>query len=176
MRSNLEMEIDDNMTVEDLRRKIRRFIFKINQEQTIIDHHYMIEKNGKKFDYKRHQKKIAKSSNKRMLKETDFEVEKLSTRLGLLKFEDYITVNDNVQNKVFYNVTCTCVLTKRRVAIEVAGNTENEHLLKELSEKSSSLNEMHVDFGDCIVGHYIRGDNYIPMIVQTYKAESLIIL
>ena len=74
MRLNLEMEIDDNMTVEDLRRKIRRFIFKINQEQTIIDHHYMIEKNGKKFDYKRHQKKIAKSSNKRMLKETDFEV------------------------------------------------------------------------------------------------------
>ena len=43
MRLNLEMEIDDNMTVEDLRRKIRRFIFKINQEQTIIDHHYMIE-------------------------------------------------------------------------------------------------------------------------------------
>ena len=133
-----------------------------------------IEKNGKKFDYKRHQKKIAKSSNERMLKETDFEVEKLSTRLGLLKFEGYITITDNVQNKVYYSVTC--ISTKRRVAIEVAGSTDNEYLIKQLSEKSSSLNEMYVDFENCIVGHYIRGDGYFPMIVQTYQAESLKIL
>ena len=176
MKLNLEMEIDDNMSVDDLRRKVRRFICVINHEQTIIDHHYVIEKNGKKFDYKRHQKKIAKSSNKRMLKETDFEVEKLSTRLGLLKFEGYITITDNVQNKVYYSVTCTCVSTKRRVAIEVAGSTDNEYLIKQLSEKSSSLNEMYVDFDDCIVGHHIRGHDYFPMIVQTYQAESLKIL
>ena len=106
----------------------------------------------------------------------DFEVEKLSTRLGLLKFEGYITITDNVQNKVYYSVTCTCVSTKRRVAIEVAGSTDNEYLIKQLSEKSSSLNEMYVDFENCIVGHYIRGDDYFPMIVQTYQAESLKIL
>ena len=111
-----------------------------------------------------------------MLKETDFEVEKLSTRLGLLKFEGYITITDNVQNKVYYSVTCTCVSTKRRVAIEVAGSTDNEYLIKQLSEKSSSLIEMNVDFENCIVGHYIRGDGYFPMIVQTYQAESLKIL
>ncbi|RGO15678.1 hypothetical protein DXB26_18725, partial [Coprobacillus cateniformis] len=48
MKLNLEMEIDDNMSVDDLRRKVRRFICVINHEQTIIDHHYVIEKNGKK--------------------------------------------------------------------------------------------------------------------------------
>lgn len=58
MKLNLEMEIDDNMTVEDLRRKIRKFIFKINQEQIIIDHHFIIEKKGKKFVHKRLQNKV----------------------------------------------------------------------------------------------------------------------
>lgn len=176
MKLNLEMEIDDNMSVDDLRRKVRRFICVINHEQTIIDHHYVIEKNGKNFDYKRHQKMTANPVNKKLLRETDFEVEKISTRLGLLKFEDYITINDNVQNKVYYSVTCTCVSTKRRVTIEVAGNADNERLIKQLSEKSSSLNEMYVDFENCIVGHYIRGDGCFPKIVQTYKAGSLIIV
>lgn len=47
MKLNLEMEIDDNMTVKDLRKRVLRFICVMNHEQIIVDHHYIIEKKTK---------------------------------------------------------------------------------------------------------------------------------
>lgn len=57
MKLNLEMEIDDNMTVKDLRKRVLRFICVMNHEQIIVDHHYIIEKKNKKHFYKKHKKK-----------------------------------------------------------------------------------------------------------------------
>ena len=48
MKLNLEMEIDDNMTVKDLRKRVLRFICVMNHEQIIVDHHYIIEKKKQK--------------------------------------------------------------------------------------------------------------------------------
>lgn len=175
MKLNLEMEIDDNMLVDDLRREVLRFIRIINYKQTIIDHHFTIEKIGKKHVRERHQTK-EKIKDKRMLKETDFEVGKLSSRLGRLKFKNYVTINDNVQSRIYYNVVCICMVSRRQVSIEIPGNADNDRLLKQLSEKSSSLNKMYVDFENCIVGHYVKTNDFFPMIIQTYRAESLVIL
>lgn len=116
---------------------------------------------------------------------TDFVVNKLSDRLGLLEFNDYQISKKNVKDYqgsaidiTVYAVKCTNYFNHKQITVLVNYNAQNKNVLESLKRKTkeSALEKVFLDFENIVVGHYVGGNSGFAQLIQTYKAEKISML
>lgn len=115
----------------------------------------------------------------------DFGVDRLSSRLAIMVFDDFTLSKKNVRDingqeiEVYvYGVRCTNSFNNKQVKIDVSYTTENKVALENaLHKKEANIFEkVFIDFEDCVVGHYRSGSGDFANVAQTYKAEKVKVL
>lgn len=112
----------------------------------------------------------------------DFEVARLSDRLGLIMFDNVREghgkvkdVNGNDIDCWYYAVQCTNTVNHRQITVRVTYNTENKVALEEIQRKSKQniFERTFIDFEDMVIGHYCSGTGNFANVSQTFKAERV---
>lgn len=112
---------------------------------------------------------------------TDFEVNKLSDRLGLMEFNGY-TISRKTANvegqSIEYNVfsvKCINSFNGKQITVNVTYEGTNKGILDTLAHKveNNPLEKAFIDFDQVLIGHYISGGGNFSQLMQTYRAEKV---
>lgn len=125
--------------------------------------------------------KIVTNGIEKELGLTDFLVNKLSERLGLMEFNGYTvskkTANVKSGTVEYYvlAVKCTNSFNKKQITVNVSYEGSNMGTLDVLTHKieNNPLEKVFIDFDQVLIGHYVSGGGNFSQLMQTYRAEKV---